>query len=187
MADWTAYYDAAGDEPRETLVQALEAFAAPGFAVDLGCGTGRDTLELVRRGWRVLAIDGSAEGIARLEARELPRVETRVVSFAQAAWPTCDLVNSSFALPFCAPDDFDALWARIVASLRAGGRFAGQLFGDRDGWHGDPAMTFQTRAQVETLSRSFDPERFDEEEFDGKTALGEPKHWHVFQVVARRL
>ena len=29
----------------------LERFAAPGLAVDLGAGTGRDTAELLRRGW----------------------------------------------------------------------------------------------------------------------------------------
>jgi hypothetical protein len=30
-------------------------------------------------------------------------------------------------------------------------------------------------------------ERFDEIEENGKTALGEPKHWHVFHIVARKL
>jgi hypothetical protein len=29
-------------------------------------------------------------------------------------------------------------------------------------------------------------ERFEEREWDGETALGEPKHWHIFEVVARR-
>ncbi|MEJ1932020.1 class I SAM-dependent methyltransferase [Nostoc sp. NIES-2111] len=38
---------------------------APRFAVDLGCGDGRDTVELLRRGWRVLGIDGAQEAIAR--------------------------------------------------------------------------------------------------------------------------
>ena len=43
---WTRYYDAAGEQPRETLLFALERFAAEAgakkgglFAVDLGCGT----------------------------------------------------------------------------------------------------------------------------------------------------
>src|SRR6266540_4136628 len=65
---WTRYYDAAGEQPRETLLFALERFDAEAgatarglFAVDLGCGTGRDSAELLRRGWRVLAIDAEAE------------------------------------------------------------------------------------------------------------------------------
>ena len=70
--EWTRYYDATRDEPRETLLLALEKFDAEsstGLAVDLGCGTGRDTAELLRRGWSVLAIDSGEEGIARLKRR----------------------------------------------------------------------------------------------------------------------
>lgn len=75
MADWTAYYDATGDEPRATLVDALGRFEQPGLAVDLGSGTGRDTAELVRRGWRVIAIDGEPEAMAA--SRPAPTSTTR--------------------------------------------------------------------------------------------------------------
>lgn len=109
-----------------------------------------------------------------------------VSPYAGATWPECDLLNSSFALPFCHPDDFPAVWERIVASLRPGGRFAGQLFGERDGWSGNDDMTFQTRAEAEALFAGFELERFDEYEEDGHTALGAPKHWHLFHVVARK-
>jgi SAM-dependent methyltransferase len=192
--DWSRFYDATGDDPRETLLLALERFEAEGrnggFAVDLGCGTGRDTVELLRRGWRVLAIDGEAEGIARLLARHglaRDRLETRVARFEDASWPEADLVTSSFALPFCPPQHFGALWNRIVASLPSGGRFCGQLFGDRDGWAPDSEMTFQTRAEAEELLRPFGLERFDEVDEDAETAVGEPKHWHLFHVVARKI
>jgi SAM-dependent methyltransferase len=64
---WSRFYAAAGTDPRETLLDALDRFEAekraPGTAVDLGCGTGRDTLELLRRGWRVVAIDSQPEAI----------------------------------------------------------------------------------------------------------------------------
>ena len=29
----------------------------PDFAIDLGCGAGRDTIYLLHNGWKVLAID----------------------------------------------------------------------------------------------------------------------------------
>jgi SAM-dependent methyltransferase len=194
--DWARYYAASGDDPRDTLLDALRRFGDEGadrrLAVDLGCGTGRDTAALLRLGWRVLAIDGEPGAIERLLARpdlgdaERARLETRVARFEDASWPDADLVNSSFALPFCAPEAFPALWRRLVASLRPGGRFSGQLFGDRDGWSEEPEMTFLTRAEVEALLEGFELERLDEVEEDGKTAVGEPKHWHVFHVVARR-
>lgn len=64
--DWSTYYTAvSGKPPRETLVAAIEAFAREDagnahrvrLALDLGCGEGRDTRELLRRGWSVVAID----------------------------------------------------------------------------------------------------------------------------------
>jgi tellurite methyltransferase len=198
---WQRYYEAAGDAPRETLLLALARFGREGagtpgthdrFAVDLGCGTGRDTAELLRRGWRVLAIDAEAEAIERLERRDDlgdrpdERLATQVARFEKATWPPADLVNSSFALPFCAPRHFPAVWNRIVTSLRPGGRFSGQLFGDRDGWATESDMSFQTRGEAEELLRGFQLERFDEVEEDGTTAVGDPKHWHVFHVVARK-
>jgi tellurite methyltransferase len=179
---WGRYYDAAkGGGPRETLLLALNLFESEDgggerLAVDLGCGEGRDTLELLRRGWRVLAIDAEREAIERLRARPdldsaaAARLETRLISFAAAEWGRADLINSSFALPFCPPDQFPALWERIPSSLRRGGRFSGQLFGDRDGWAQDPALSFHRRAEVEDLFQAFQLERFDEIEENGKTA-----------------
>jgi hypothetical protein len=118
---WSRYYEAAkGGGPRETLRLALDLFESEGgggerLAVDLGCGEGRDTLELLRRGWRVLAIDAEPEAIERLRARPdldsdaAARLATLLVSFEEAEWRQADLVNSSFALPFCPPDQFPAL------------------------------------------------------------------------------
>jgi SAM-dependent methyltransferase len=188
VKDWTRYYDAAGVEPRETLLDALARFDACLFAVDLGCGTGRDTFELLRRGWRVLAIDGQEEALRRLRKAVggYDRLETRLSAFEDAELPSCDLVNASYALPFCPPERFDELWGRIGDALRPGGRFCGQLFGDRDGWAGNPAMTFHTRADVERLLADYDVERLDEVEEDSTTAVGDPKHWHLFHVVARK-
>jgi SAM-dependent methyltransferase len=170
------------------VLGALDRFTQPGFGVDLGCGQGRDTREMLRRGWRVLAIDAEPEAIERLRAAtgDEPRLETRVTSFVDAEWPAADLVNAGYALPFCPPEQFDAVWARLVASVRRGGRFSGQLFGDRDEWAGDGSLTFLTRDEALGRLEPFELERFDEEDEDGKTALGDPKHWHVFHVIARR-
>jgi SAM-dependent methyltransferase len=186
---WSDYYAAnEGRAPRDQLLEVLGRFSRPGNAVDLGCGAGIDTLAMLDRGWQVLAIDAEADAIERLRARagDEPRLETRVASFADAEWPSADLVNAGYALPFCPPEQFDAVWARVVASVRPGGRFSGQLFGDHDEWAADPELSFQTREQALALLGPFELERFDEEDADGKTALGERKHWHVFHVIARR-
>jgi SAM-dependent methyltransferase len=190
VSNWTSFYDAvSGRPPHDTVLSALDAFGEPGFAVDLGCGDGRDTVELLRRGWRVLAIDAQREAIERLLGRvgDQPALEVLVAPFDLAEWPEADLVNAGFSLPFCPPEHFDTVWRRIVASIRPGGRFSGQLFGERDEWVGQRVISYHSRTRALDLLAPFELERFDEVETDGTTALGDPKHWHVFHVVARRL
>ena len=190
-AKWAAYYDAtAARPPRPTLMAALARFGEGGrFAVDLGCGDGREAIELLRRGWSVLAIDAEPLAIARLRARpDLPpaaALETLIADFATAHWPPADLVNASFSLPLCAPERFPALWRKIIASLRPGGRFAGQLYGDRDGWAGRAGVTCHDRATVLQRLEGFEIELLEEEESDAVTPRGATKHWHIFHIVAR--
>jgi trans-aconitate methyltransferase len=188
---WSGYYEATAERPpRRTLLEALERFGAAGAAVDLGCGDGRDTIELLRRGWTVLAIDSEPAALERLRTRtDLPphaRLEALCQRFEDSVWPAVDLVNSSFALPLCPPGRFPDLWQRIVASLKPGGRFAGQLYGTRDGWADREGMTFLDRPAAEALLHGLEIEQFDEEESDAVTPRGKPKHWHIFHIVARR-
>ena len=136
----------------------------------------------------MIAIDGEPEAIDSLVALaggESPQLETRVARFEDETWPACDLVNASYALPLAHPEAFDALWTRIVDSLRPGGRFSGQLFGVNDDW-ARSGVVVKSRAEVEAMLAPFEIERL--QEFDGEdtTAIGSRKHWHVFHVVARK-
>lgn len=174
------------------LGEVCKRFDAPIDALDLGCGTGRDTVELLRRGWSVLAIDAEADAIAELKARPEAvsagdRLETQVVRFETIALPACDLVNSSFALPLCGAEAFPFLWQRIRAALNPGGRIACQLFGPRDGFARRPEPpAIHGRAAVDALLAGMAVEMLDEEETDAVTPRGQTKHWHIFHVVARK-
>lgn len=194
--DWPGYYDAVeGKPPRDTLLKALELFEKeppeePRLAVDLGCGTGRDTLELLRRGWRVFATDSSPDAFARMVPR-LPteyrdRFEHTTTPFESLEIPRARLVNASYALPFCDPDAFSRLWGRIIAALPRNGRFAGQLFGERDDWAKIPDRSHHTRAQVDTLFADFVIDSLQEVENYEAGATGELKNWHIFHIVARK-
>jgi SAM-dependent methyltransferase len=130
---WTAFYEATqGHQPFQTLVKAMALFAAQKkrqateyFAIDLGCGAGRDTFALLAQGWRVLAIDRQPEAIKRIQAGVPPdqkaRLQTQVADFEELILPPADLVNASFSLPFCAPQHFHRFWGQIVEALRPGG------------------------------------------------------------------
>jgi SAM-dependent methyltransferase len=191
-AGWAAYYRRQQDRPpRRTLLAALDRLGQPdpdALAIDLGCGDGRDIVEILRRGWKVVAVDAEPEALRQLSARNLPGAErlTPVLArFEEVPLPIgVRLVNSSFAMPLCEPHKFHALWARIRDALPAGGRFSGQWYGARDSWHGRPGMTFLERREAEAMLDGFEVEMFEEEEADSVTPRGRAKHWHIFHVVA---
>jgi len=126
--DWAGYYaSSAGREPRPLLLAACEELGAGQgrLAIDLGCGEGTDTLELLARGWSVLAVDAEPAGLALLRARIPPAAAGRIrvvcASFAEADLPRADLIHAGFSLPFCPPQEFPAMWARIRQALAPGG------------------------------------------------------------------
>ena len=200
VRDWPKYFDAVGDAgPRETCIRAADLFVADGplhaddppLAIDFGCGTGRDTIHLLAAGWRVLALDGASEAIDRLLARpeiaaHPDRLATGVIRFEDVRFPLCMLLNASYTLPFCPPHLFDALWERIKASIRPGGRFAGQFFGPEDDWAGLPDRTHHTRGQLDDLLADFELELCREDIHGPDPDTTYPKRWHIFDVVARR-
>lgn len=197
--DWPAYFAAVkGKPPRDTLVFALDRFEEEitpperRIAIDIAAGEGRDSAEMLTRGWRVHAMDGHPEALGYLDA---VRQETGVGSdrFICERCPMetyqpspAMLVNASFCLPFCEPAHFDALWQRIREAMLAGGRFAGQFFGERHSWASIEGRTHHTKAQVDRLLSGLDVEFYNEAEKDGEDVLGDPVHWHVFHIVAKK-
>ena len=195
---WSRYYEVTVDRPAWATVRfAIERFAADAvdgsaipLAVDLGCGAGRDTRELLRAGWRVLAIDREPPAIEALRAAtsdELrANLQTRVADLVDVEVPRCDLVNASLSLPFLAPDAFWATWGRVLDAIPVGGRVAAMLFGDRDASADDPEMTCPSPSLIRSTLEAFEIEHWVDEEEDTQTALGEPHHFHRIELVARR-
>jgi tellurite methyltransferase len=178
-------------------------------ASDIGSGEGRDTRELLRHKrqsrWSLFVTDGSSKGldilldslrpdehsrvcVARCVMESLPRIYPNQVPIGLKERPfkQVDLVNASFSLPFCPPRELPKLWKWITSRIRPGGRFAGQIFGDRDTWAHVRKTTGVSRTTLDRMFKDFVFEELREEEKDDRTTLGELKHWHVFHIVARK-
>jgi tellurite methyltransferase len=195
-SDWPAYYRwTAKRPPRELLLRTLQQFEWEGKTrqgrkvVELGCGAGTDSLELLRRGWRVLAIDQQPAAISFF-ARRVPRRLRNSLTLLSAPMegtplPRADLVYASFSLPFCDPKAFPRVWEAIRASLVPGGHFAGQLFGDRDEWVGKRPLVFHSLRQVRSLARGYKVDLLRETEEEGQAFSG-PKHWHYFDLILEK-
>lgn len=159
------------------------------MAIDLGCGDGTEAVELLARGWSVTAVDTAEAGLAllrtRIPASARHRIRIVCASFTEVSLPRAHLIQAGYSLPFCPPQSFPALWARIRDALVPGGIFAGQLFGIRDSWAGDPTMTCHARHDVDELLDGLQILRLDETEQDGPAFTG-LKHWHTFDILARK-
>lgn len=190
---FSAYDRIAGaGAPRSTVLLALERFEAerrpPGLAIDLGCGIGRDTLPLLERGWRVVALDQRVEALATLAERAGP-AGSGLLLWAQrieeARLPPADFVIASFSLFLVPPERFPTVWAGIRRALGPGGRLALQLLGPRDDWAGRPGITVHRAEEVDALLAGFEVEWRQEEESVAVTPRGVGKRWHLWHLVAR--
>lgn len=98
-----------------------------------------------------------------------------------------NLVVANFSLPYCNKNNFKELWDKIDESILKDGYFAGNFFGDNDEWKNKKeGMTFLTKEQVMELFKDYEIIDFKEVEKDGTTALGKKKHWHIFNIIAKK-
>lgn len=188
---FAAYIEARRFDPPRALLTRAAGLAVPkDHALDAGAGALNATKYLLSAGFaRVTAFDSSPA--SHKLAAELPpdRVTFVPARFEDFAYPdrAFDLVNAEFSLPFVSRDRIAQVFAGLLGAVRPGGIFTGQLFGPSDSWNvPDSGMNFHTRADVERLLRGWTIVELEEEDHPGTTKLGEPKHWHIFHILARR-
>ena len=192
--DWSDYYQyTAGRGVRPLFAKGMGAADAagsrPGHAVDLGFGDGTESAALLDAGWTVTAIDPTPSAADLLLDKVPPalrdRLEIVTASAETATLPGFDLLYAGYALSFIHPDRVPTVWATIRERVRPGGLVVVNVFGVRDTWAGDPEMTFVDRDGAAALVDGLDVVAIDEEEVDGPSGSG-PKHWHLFDLIARR-
>ena len=190
--DWSEFQNKmTAIPPRPILLKVLDLFDGfKGYAVELGCGSGVDTIHLINSGWKVYAVDGTTNGFENIRAK-IPEYKLSDLEFIQANFedvtiPEADLIYSSYSIPFCRWEAFDAFWGKIVEAIRVGGRFAGHIFGEQDGWSNFiDDITLKTKSETIALFEGFDIEYFDElcEDRPSSNVSG-MKRWHVFEIIA---
>ena len=89
-------------------------------AIDLGCGTGSDTVYLIKNGWNVLAIDkeDTEQFISsKLNNEEIKRFRFDSQNFETIQLERTKLLVANFSIPFCKKDCFNQFWNKIVDSI----------------------------------------------------------------------
>jgi len=125
-ATWDERYRTTGwaADPDEELVE-LVGPLEPGAALDLGCGTGRNSVWLATRGWRVTGVDASLVGLDHLRERA-DELGLAAPTTIEADLTTYEAPAQAFDLVVVAnihldPSERDDLFARAKRALRPSG------------------------------------------------------------------
>ncbi|HEX5437735.1 MAG TPA: class I SAM-dependent methyltransferase [Gemmatimonadaceae bacterium] len=123
-------YDRGPDGNREwwsdvrALHERLNRFRPAGRVLELACGTGWWTEQLMRHADTLTAVDASPEVLA-LNAERVRSDRVRYVCTDLFAWQPdalYDVVFFSFWLSHVPPDRFERFWQLVAASMAPGGR-----------------------------------------------------------------
>ncbi|MBQ7714574.1 MAG: class I SAM-dependent methyltransferase [Clostridia bacterium] len=187
VRDWSNYQSRSYDhDPNKFLVDFLKEHRVR-TAIDLGCGSGNDSVNMVKSGIKVTAIDGQLNRnyiLDRLNGDEKDRVSFIESTFEEVELPTADLVAAIFSLPFCERDCFETLWNKIYVSINEGGYFVGQLFGDRDDWNAVDYINTFTIEEVKRYLKKYKLITFEEVEYVREY---NNKKWHLFNIAAQKV
>jgi len=155
-------------------------------AYDLGCGVGNDTNFMSENGYRVKAVDISADAFVYMNKKfgKLEHVEQIVSSLEDLTLEPCNLVNASLVLPFVKSSDFDVVLERIAVAIKSKGFFVGNFFGPKDDWKNK--FVVKSVDEVKSYVKSFDILYIKETEVDAPSAGGPVKHWHIIDIICQK-
>lgn len=186
MKDWTNYQNKTyGDDACKLIIDFLDKYKVDS-AIDLGCGSGNETVYMVKNGIKVLAIDRQLNQdfiLNRLSDSEKQLISFKESSFEDVELPKTKLLTSFFSIPFCNPNNFDELWTKIYNSIEDNGYFVGQLFGDRDAWNVVESINTFSIDKVKEYLKNYNIIKLEEIEYVRES---DNKKWHFYDIIAQK-
>ena len=186
MKDWTNYQNETyGDNVCKLLIEFLDNYKIDN-AIDLGCGSGNETVYMIKNGIKVLAIDRQLNQdfiLNRLSDNEKKMISFKESSFEDVELPKTKLLTAFFSIPFCNPNNFDELWTKIYNSIEDNGYFVGQLFGDRDAWNVVESINTFSIDKVKEYLKNYNIIKLEEIEYVRES---DNKKWHFYDIIAQK-
>lgn len=186
MKDWTNYQNKTyGDNACKLIIDFLDKYKVDS-AIDLGCGSGNETVYMVKNGIKVLAIDRQLNQdfiLNRLSDSEKQLISFKESSFEDVELPKTKLLTAFFSIPFCNPNNFDELWTKIYNSIEDNGYFVGQLFGDRDAWNVVESINTFSIDKIKEYLKNYNIIKLEEIEY---VRENDNKKWHFYDIIAKK-
>ena len=186
MKDWMEYQNKTyNQEVCKLLVNFLNNYKIES-AIDLGCGSGNETVYMIKHGIRVKAIDRQLNKsfiLDRLTDEEKSKVSFEEESFENAKLEKTDAVTAFFSLPFCNPDNFKQVWDKIYDCINPNGYFVGQLFGDRDFRKDKKLINTFSIDEVKKYLEKYKVLKLGEIEYVRES---DNTKWHFYNIIAQK-
>ena len=186
MKDWTNYQNKTyGNDVCKLLIEFLDNYKIDN-AIDLGCGSGNETVYMIKNGIKVLAIDRQLNQdfiLNRLSDNEKKMISFKESSFEDVELPNTKLLTAFFSIPFCNPNNFDELWTKIYNSIEDNGYFVGQLFGDRDAWNVVESINTFSIDKMKEYLKNHNIIKLEEIEYVRES---DNKKWHFYDIIAQK-
>ncbi len=186
MKDWLEYQNKTyNNSVSKLLVYFLKKYKINN-AIDLGCGSGNETVYMIKNRVKVTAIDRQLNKnfvLERLNDKEKENIFFCEEDFENIQLESTDVVIAFFSIPFCNPKHFDELWDKIYDAINENGYFVGQLFGDRDGWKDNELINTFTIKEVEAYLKRYKVLKLDEIEYVRES---DNKKWHFYNIIAKK-
>ena len=96
MGDIQKYYENTKNTlPHPMVKKFINMNITPKYAIDLGCGAGRDTIYLIKNGWNVLSID--KENTRELISNQLNNEELENFNFKRQDFENIELEKNNLS------------------------------------------------------------------------------------------
>jgi tellurite methyltransferase len=187
-----------GVRPNDLLLEIFAKLEPGSEFLDLGCGQGRDSLFMVKNGFKVTAVDRSKEGIKKINEAMiencLPLAKIKLfcedIADFKIEKNKYAAINSYNALHFLAKNDALRVLAEIKKSLKKGGwaiiscSFIKRPLAKKT----DDSHCYITEGQVKKIFADFEIIFYKESIIADRGHAGcLDQHWHdVVKIIARK-
>lgn len=160
-----------------------------GAALDLGAGTGSDSVWMIENGFSVIALDKDA---SKLRANELL---TNKATIVEQSWDeyvftpdSLNLIVAQNTFPFLSREKAERVIADAISALKSGGFICYTLFGPNDAWAHKEDMHFVPYEEALTFAQQFPVELFfrSNEIGYGTTMRGDMKFWEIHRIILKK-
>lgn len=189
---WSIYYQKNKDRELRPLYKRAIKFIEPTAtkAIDLGCGTGTEVVDLLKRGLIVHAVDKEPQAFEFLKS-QIEDFQEKFHPHLSALenlkiWPQVDFLFAYHSFPFCKRESFRSVLKKALNSLSEKGVFAASFFGLEDEWAIEDKVIGIGADEIRNQLHKFEILHLEDTKKTNPSAFQGNKMWNIIEVIAKK-